>query len=70
MKNKISCVKNGNNYTITHISIVKRGNRGRIFFTTYHLNEYGSWWANDDLWVAKNYKTLLEFAEQDNIDFC
>jgi hypothetical protein len=58
---KIRLIKSGNNYTITDVQILRKGNRGRILFTTYHINDYGSRWNNDDLWVAKNLKALCDF---------
>lgn len=66
MKNKIRLIKSGNNYTITDIQILRRGNRGRIIFTTYHINEYGSRWCNNDVWVAKNLKALCNFMSNIN----
>lgn len=63
---KIRLIKSGNNYTITDIQILRKGNRGRILFTTYHINDYGSCWNNNDLWVAKNLKALYDFMNSIN----
>jgi hypothetical protein len=62
MKN-INYIKYGNNYSTTDIKVIRRGSRGRLICTTYCTNEYGSRYANDDIFVAKNYKALLAYAE-------